>query len=117
MTSTVGMIRGSHIAIMKTGASFINTSRGAIVREQEMADVLQMRPDLFAVIDVTWPEPPSVESPLFTLPNVFLTPHIAGSMDNECRRMGQTMVEELQRYLKNEPLRYEITRERAAILA
>ena len=117
LESTVGMIRGSHFTLMKTGASFINTSRGAVVREEEMVEALKLRPDLFAVIDVTWPEPPEVDSPLFTLPNVFLTQHIAGSMDNECKRMGQTMVDELQRYLQDVPLRYEITRERAAIMA
>jgi phosphoglycerate dehydrogenase-like enzyme len=117
LESTVGMIKGAHFAIMKSGASFINTSRGAVVRENEMIEALKLRPDLFAVIDVTWPEPPAVDSPLFTMPNVFLTQHIAGSMDNECRRMGETMVDELRRYLQGAPLLYEITRERAALLA
>ena len=117
LNSTVGMIRGEHFTLMKTGASFINTSRGAVVREDEMTAELTMRPDLFAVIDVTWPEPPAVDSPLFTLPNVFLTPHIAGSMDNECRRMGQFIVDELRRYLVGDPLQYEITRERAVLMA
>jgi phosphoglycerate dehydrogenase-like enzyme len=117
LDSTVGMIHGEHLRMMKPGASFINTARGAVVREDEMIAALAERPDLFAVLDVTWPEPAAADSPLFSLPNVFLTPHIAGSMDGECRRMGQTMFEELQRYLRGEPLRYEVTRERAAILA
>jgi phosphoglycerate dehydrogenase-like enzyme len=102
---------------MKPGASFINTARGAIVREGEMIEVLRARPDLFAVLDVTYPEPPAPDSPLYTLPNVILTPHIAGSMDGECRRMGRYMVEELRRYVKGEPLRWGISRERAAVLA
>lgn len=117
LESTTGMIRGEHLAMMKKGATFINTSRGAIVREAEMADVLLHRPDLFAVLDVTWPEPAAPDSPLFTLENVFLTPHIAGSMSRECYRMGQIMVDELERYLQGKPLLYEITRERAAIMA
>jgi len=63
------------------------------------------------------PEPPEPGSPLYTLPNVLLTPHIAGSMDTECRRMGQYMIAELRRYLAGEPLYWGITRERAQIIA
>jgi phosphoglycerate dehydrogenase-like enzyme len=54
---------------------------------------------------------------LRTLPNVILTPHIAGSMDGECRRMGQFMVAELRRYLAGQPLQWQITQEKAALLA
>lgn len=117
LPETVGMITGAHFAAMKENATFINTARGAIVREQEMIAVLQERPDLWAILDVTYPEPPAPDSPLFTLPNVVLTPHIAGVLDDECRRMGNTMVEELRRYLAGEPMEYEITEERARLLA
>ncbi len=68
-------------------------------------------------MDVTDPEPPVEGSPLYTFPNVILTPHIAGSMDGECRRMGQYMVDECRRYLAGEPLRWSIDRERAKTLA
>jgi phosphoglycerate dehydrogenase-like enzyme len=114
---TVGMITGSHLASMKPNATFINTARGAVVREDEMIAVLQQRPDLFALLDVTYPEPPVEGSPLYTLPNVVLTPHIAGSLDNECRRMGRYAVRELEHYIKGEPQEWEITREAAAKLA
>jgi len=87
------------------------------VREQEMIDVLQQRPDLLAVLDVTYPEPPVAGSPLYTLPNVILTPHIAGSLDAECQRMGQLVVDELRRYLAGEPLQWAITRQQAALMA
>jgi phosphoglycerate dehydrogenase-like enzyme len=99
LQETEGLITGAHLASMKEGATLINTARGAIVREAEMIDVLQQRPDLLAVLDVTWPEPPLPGSPLYTLPNVILTPHIAGSLDAECQRMGQIVVEELQRFV------------------
>ena len=56
-------------------------------------------------------------SPLYTLPNVFLTPHIAGSTDNECRRMGRYMIEELDRYLAGQPLKWQVTEARTARLA
>ena len=115
--ATVGLITGAHLATMKAGATFINTARGAIVREAEMIDVLQARPDLLAVLDVTYPEPPVGGSPLYSLPNVILTPHIAGSLDTECQRMGQIVVDELQRYLAGEPLQWAISQEQASIMA
>lgn len=117
LKETEGMITGIHFESMKSGATFINTARGAVVREHEMIDVLKKRPDLQAILDVTYPEPPEEGSLLYTLPNVILTPHIAGSMDRECNRMGRYMVEELERYIKGEPLNWQISRERAAILA
>jgi phosphoglycerate dehydrogenase-like enzyme len=117
LPETEGMILGSHLASMKRNATLINTSRGAVVREAEMVEVLGERPDLWAVLDVTHPEPPEPDSRLFDLPNVVLTPHIAGSLGNECRRMGRLVVDELRRYVAGEPLKHEITRERAALMA
>ena len=117
LDATRGMITGAHFRAMKRGATFINTARGAVVREPEMVAALHERPDLFVVLDVTDPEPPQPGSPLYTLPNVVLTPHIAGALDGECRRMGRAMVEELGRYLRGEALRWAISREQAATLA
>lgn len=117
LPETEGMITGQHFNSMKKYASFINTSRGAVVREDEMIGVLEKRTDLQAILDVTWPEPPEAGSPLYTLSNVIITPHIAGSLGKECNRMGRYMVEELERYLKGDKLRWEILREKASILA
>ncbi len=117
LPETLGMITGAHLATMKPGATFINTARGAIVREDEMIQVLRQREDLYVVLDVTDPEPPEDGSPLFTLPNVVLTPHIAGSMYRECRRMGRYMIEECRRYLVGAPLQWSITKEQAGRLA
>lgn len=114
LEETQGMIRGTHLASMKPGATFINTARGSIVNERELCEVALLRPDLQFVLDVVDPEPPSDGSPLFTLPNVMVTPHIAGAMGGECRRMGQYMLEELDRYLAGIPLRWEITPELAS---
>ncbi|MHB1001074.1 MAG: hydroxyacid dehydrogenase [Armatimonadota bacterium] len=117
LKETEGMITGRHLASMKQYSSFINTSRGAVIRECEMIEVLQDRPDIQAVLDVTHPEPPVPDSPLYKLPNVVLTPHIAGCQDEECKRMGRCMVDELKLFLDGKPLKWGITRERVAILA
>ncbi len=114
---TVGMITGDLLRTMKAQATFINTSRGALVREPELFQVLTERPDLTAIIDVTHPEPPPPDSPFYTLPNVRLTPHIAGSVGPECARMGWLAVSELERWLKQEPLQHEVTRERLSLMA
>lgn len=117
LKETEGMIGGKHFAAMKENATFLNTARGAIVRQEEMIEVLQNRPDLYAVLDVTYPEPPEAGSPLYALPNVVLTPHIAGSLDAECQRMGRLVVEELRRYLKGEPFQWAISQEQAQYMA
>ena len=67
------------------------------------------RSDVQAIIDVTWPEPPAATSPLYALPNVALTPHLAGSVGPECRRMGEAMREEFARFRAGEKLRWELT--------
>jgi len=87
------------------------------VNEPDLIEVLTERPDLFALLDVTWPEPPVAGSPFYELPNVVLTPHIAGSLGNECHRMAQYMIEEADRVLANEPLRHAITREQSQRMA
>jgi phosphoglycerate dehydrogenase-like enzyme len=118
LPQTKGLITGEHFAQMKPHATFINTSRGGIVREQEMIDVLHNRPDLYAVLDVTDPEPPIAGSPLYELPNVILTPHIAGALSiDEIARLGEFMVAELERYVAGQPLSYAISREQMERLA
>jgi len=106
---TERMITGALISTMKPGATLINTSRGAVIAEDEMIEVLRCRPDVSAILDVTFPEPPAEDSPLRSLPNVVLTPHIAGSMQGECARMGSWMADELRRFVGGAPLRYRVT--------
>ncbi|HEX2100048.1 MAG TPA: hydroxyacid dehydrogenase [Candidatus Synoicihabitans sp.] len=117
LPETRGLIGREHFAAMKPGATLINTARGEILREAELIDVLTARDDLTAVLDVTNPEPPPPGSPLYTLPNVVLTPHIAGSLDGECRRLGAAMAAELDRWLRGEPLQWQLQPEHASHLA
>lgn len=117
LPSTRGMVTGAHFERMKRDATFINTARGDVVREREMVDVLRRRPDLWACLDVLAHDDRGAGDDIYELPNVVITPHIAGSMDRECRRMGNAMVDELDRYLAGEPLRGQITRDRIAVMA
>jgi len=117
LPETESMICGNHFELMMNGASFINTARGAIVNETEMIEVLKKRKDITAVLDVTYPEPPEIDSELFNMDNVFLTPHIAGSMDGECRRMGAYAVDELIRFLEGKELKYQINEKQFKTMA
>lgn len=101
-------LKKEHFALMRKGATFINTGRGAQVDEAGMIEVLKSRPDLTALLDVQHPEPPAAGSELFTLPNVHMTSHIAGSTNDEVHRMADFMIEDLQRYLKGEKLKYAV---------
>ena len=77
LPETRGMIRGHHFESMRVGATFLNTARAAVINESEMSEVLQQRPDLTAILDVTSSEPPVADSPLYTMENVVLTPRPA----------------------------------------
>ena len=111
LPQTVGMLKKEHFASMLPYATFINTGRGAQIVETDMIEVLTQRPDLVAVLDVTHPEPPVENSPLYSLPNCIITPHIAGSLGNEVRRMSKYMVAEFNHYIQGEPCQYEVTTE------
>jgi phosphoglycerate dehydrogenase-like enzyme len=114
LPETVGLISRHELLKMQPGATIINTARGRVVNQTDLIEVLAERPDIYAILDVTGPEPPPVDSPLYDLPNVVLTPHIAGSLDGECERMGRDMVAELRRYLRHEALKWAVTPELAA---
>lgn len=111
------MLRRSHFESMKSGATFINTARGGVVDEVEMCAVLAKRKDLFALLDVTQSDHPEPSSELRCLPNILLTPHIAGCLGPECRRMGQLMVDELDRYQAGRALHFELDRAKVELTA
>ena len=92
LPATVGMLHYDLFSRMSETATFINTGRGAQVVEADLIRALAECPTRTAVLDVTYPEPPTEGSPFYTLPNVFLTPHIAGSAGDEVARMGEQMV-------------------------
>lgn len=114
---TRGLLTYPLFSSMPRGAVFLNTGRGAQVVEADLCAALRERPDLTAVLDVTDPEPPPPDSPLFGLANCFLTPHIAGSSGDEVRRMSESMLAEFQAHLQNRPTRCEVTQEMLKTMA
>ncbi|GEM_PF-60870 len=118
LPATVHMIQGCHFRSMPPNATFINTGRGLTVAENEMIDVLKTRPDLTALLDVvTDEENHEANAPLFALPNVRISNHIAGSQGDEVVRMADYMIEEFLRWEQGEPLRYAVTKERLKNMA
>lgn len=117
LPATVGMLTGAHFDSMRPDATFINTGRGATVREAEMIAALQNRSDLTALLDVTEPEPPLQNSPLWEMENVFLTSHIAGSIGDEVVRMADYIIEEFEAWQNGKPLRYGVSLEMLETMA
>jgi phosphoglycerate dehydrogenase-like enzyme len=73
--------------------------------------VLEARPDLTALTDVTSPEPPAPDSKLWTLPNLVMSPHIGGTIGHETPRLADCAIEEFEAWQAGKPLRYQVTRE------
>ena len=106
---TYHMLNAEGLALMKDDALLINTGRGTLIEEEALVRELA-NGRFFAFLDVTDPEPPAADSPLRSLPNVVVTPHIAGCIEN-CNRMGELAVEELRRFFAGETAVSQITPE------
>ncbi|MGW0560367.1 hydroxyacid dehydrogenase [Streptomyces sp. NPDC003016] len=102
LPATHHMIGTRQLAAMPVGATLINTARGSLVDESALLPEL-VSGRLNAVLDVTDPELPPPDSPLYDLPNVLLTPHIAGSLGGELHRMADQSLDELERYAQGLP--------------
>jgi phosphoglycerate dehydrogenase-like enzyme len=101
-----GVLNRKLFASMRPDATFINTGRGAQVNEADLIAVLRERADITALLDVTEPEPPVPGSALYELPNVQLSSHIAGGLNDELHRFGDTVVDEFERFAAGEALKY-----------
>jgi phosphoglycerate dehydrogenase-like enzyme len=110
LPSTHHLIGARELALMPDGATLINTARGWVVDTAALeAECGSGR--LYAILDVTDPEPLPATSPLYDLPNVMITPHIAGSLGTETRRMTAAALDELERYVRGEAPESPVTRE------
>ena len=104
-------------SMMLPNSSFINTARGNQVNEDDLVRMLKKRKDITALLDVTYPEPARADHPFFSLPNCYVTPHIAGSRAGEVSRMAEYIMNEAECYIKNEPCKYEVTLEMLKTMA
>ncbi|SKC80729.1 hydroxyacid dehydrogenase [Krasilnikoviella flava] len=104
---TRGMLGAAELGRLAPSATLVNTARGGLLDHDALARTLAARDDLFAVLDVTDPEPLPAGHPLLALDNVFLTPHVAGSLGTEEARLGRAAAEEVDRWAAGEPLRHE----------
>jgi len=104
----VGVLNADLFSSMIDSAVFINLGRGRQVNEPDLIRVMKERPDLTALLDVQWPEPPEDGSELYTMPNILLSGHIAGATGNELLRMSDGMIEDFQRFENGEELLYEV---------
>ncbi|MEV6964095.1 hydroxyacid dehydrogenase [Hamadaea sp. NPDC051192] len=95
------------LALLKKDAVLINTARGALIDTAALIDACRAG-HIRAILDVTEDEPLPAESPLYELPSVQLTPHIAGSMHGETRRLADSALDELERFLDSRPLEHQV---------
>ncbi|MGW0819407.1 hydroxyacid dehydrogenase [Streptomyces viridiviolaceus] len=107
LPETRHLIDARRLALMSDGATLVNTARGSLVDHASLTrEILAGR--LFAVLDVTDPEPLPSDSPLYGNPRVLLTPHLAGSLGTEIGRLGDATLEELNRYVSGRPLLHAV---------
>ncbi len=102
--------------MLQDGAVFINTARAWTVDEAALVKELQTG-RIWAALDVFEKEPLPLDHPLRKLNNVLLTPHNAGITRDSLAGLIATMVDEIERFFKGEPLKYGITREMLARMA
>lgn len=102
LPETEGLLDRRRLGLMRDGAVVINTARGALVDLPALTDEL-VAGRLHAVIDVTEPEVLPADCPLYDLPNVLLTPHIAGSVGQELTRLFDHALDELERFAAGLP--------------
>ncbi|MDP7259653.1 MAG: NAD(P)-dependent oxidoreductase, partial [Anaerolineales bacterium] len=94
----------AEFAMMKAGAIFVNVARGKVVDEAALIATLQNGQLGGALLDVFETEPLATSSPLWQLPNVIISPHVAGFSPHYDERALQVFAENLRRYLSNQPL-------------
>lgn len=101
---TRGIISAKTIRAMKPGVFIVNVGRGTAIDTDALTDALRSGHVAGAGLDVTDPEPLPKESPLWDMPNVIITPHISGFSPSNGERSMEIFIENLNRFLKNEPL-------------
>jgi phosphoglycerate dehydrogenase-like enzyme len=107
LAETRHMLDARRLALLRDGAIFINTARGALVEQAALER--ELKPGrISAVLDVTDPDVLPEFSPLYKFTNVLLTPHIAGALGSERQRFGQLVTNEIERFIRGDALRHAV---------
>lgn len=109
LSQTYQMIDAARLAAMPNDTTLINTARGSLVDTAALTAECESG-RLSAILDVTDPEPLPAGSPLYRLPNVVLTPHVAGALHGEGRRLAALALDELALLAAGEPLQHQVHR-------
>ncbi len=102
---TEGLIGAAELALLAPGAIVVNVARGALIDESALVDALESGHVGGAALDVFQEEPLSTDSPFWTMPDVLVCSHSAGTTDRENERITEIFCDNLRRYLAGEPLR------------
>jgi phosphoglycerate dehydrogenase-like enzyme len=106
--ATRGFVDAAFLARMRDGALLVNVARGPVVDTAALLTELTSG-RLRAAVDVTDPEPPPPDHPLWTAPNLLMTPHVGGNTSAFLPRAHRLIVEQITRYANGEPLHSEVT--------
>jgi phosphoglycerate dehydrogenase-like enzyme len=109
--ATAGLLGGDFFAALKPGATVVNVGRGTVIDETALIDALHTGQVGFAALDVFATEPLPPESPLWSLPNVLISPHTAALSKHEDRRIAEVFCDNATRLLDGQPLRNVINTE------
>lgn len=104
---TIGLIDARRLSLLRDGCALLNTAREAVLDSEALERELSSG-RIRAALDVFEHEPLPQGSLLWSLPNVILTPHIGARTLDSRRAQGRIVVEEIERYVRGEPLLYEI---------
>ena len=117
LPSTRHLLDAGRLALMRDGATLINTARGGLVDHDALvAELASGR--IRAVLDATDPhEPLEADSPILTLENVVVTPHVAGALGNELFRLGAYAVDNAVRLMESESLKGLVSLDELARMA
>jgi phosphoglycerate dehydrogenase-like enzyme len=106
--ATRGWIGAKRLGLMKRGALLVNAARGPVVETDALMAALHSG-RIHAAVDVTDPEPLPLGHPLWSAPNLLLTPHIAGASPRFMQRAMRLVAEQCGRYMSGEPLQHIVT--------
>lgn len=102
--STKYLINQEKLELMKASAFIINTSRGPIIKETDLVEALEKGKISGAALDVQDPEPPELDSPLFTMENVILTPHIGWKRFESRQRLIRLLADNIKSFIEGNPI-------------